>query len=79
MDLGTVAGQRRVDMAQMVRDEVDEGLPVVVAASGKGAGAGAAAGAARHQRRRGRWQAFLRELIDGRGLHSSPSFFSFTT
>lgn len=27
VDLGTVAGQRRVDMAQMVRDEVDRGLP----------------------------------------------------
>jgi hypothetical protein len=74
VDLGTVAGQRRVDMAQMVRDEVDHGLVAAeskAGAPGPGSGAGvrvALATGAVHRRRvrRGRWQPFLRQLIDGR-------------
>ena len=52
LDLGTVRGAHRIDMAQMVRDEIDLGLPTP-----RGAQPGAG---------RGRWQTFLRDLIDGR-------------
>lgn len=46
--MGTVEGHRRVDMAQMARDEIDTGLPP------------------ERGRTRGRWQGFLRNLIEGR-------------
>ena len=52
LDLGTVRGGKRIDMAQMVRDEIDLGLPTP---RGSAPGSG-----------RGRWQQFLLDLIDGR-------------
>ena len=67
VDLGTTTGQRRVDMAQMIRDEVDYGLPppptppTTTKAPESRERRGRAWG-----RVRGRWQTFLRELIDGR-------------
>ena len=78
LDLGTVEGQRRIDTAQVLRDEIDIGLPPPPPAADdtkNGSKTGVTTTATLNKKRkharargRGRWPSFLADLIDGRML-----------